>query len=252
MKNLFRIICIILAFVMISGSVFASVADNHSEEAYKLYQEAVKRLEKVHSLEVSGTTVQNLSDKDISWVNRYNYEAKIRADEKGSFEYSIYLISTTEGIDDIRMYLKDNWRFLRDGNKKTRTRHETINLKDGHTGANKAAIIGFPTGIPKECFKDATVEKLENGHRVNVNITGEYMHFYFNTDWDKYKMESANVSMVIDNVGRVRSYRTTHSYTFSRDGVTNRGREINNIRFKPYNSVEKIDFPDDLNSFRRV
>jgi len=184
-----KLACLVLSVTLLTGLAFPAYAAEQSSEAYRLYQNAMNKLEG-KSLEMTGATHLSLLSGGETYTVKINFTAKQLVSSKGEQEAAIKMKVTMpdDGPAVIEQYVKDGWVYTRisdeHGEMKYRSRVDDTALT-GLTPQGIAAgtipfytMASFNPNHSRDFFKDALVEDIEGGKKTRAKMSGSEIRKY--------------------------------------------------------------------------
>lgn len=243
MKKLFSLLTVLLCAVMLSSTAFAA------DDAYSVYQKYVKKSKSVSSMELSITQKISMSagDQNLDLTKQSGTVKLITKDNKLQMEMKMTDSATNETVYG---YFKDNYLYEKVGNEKFKIKY---NADDA---LSEAANVD--TTLTKDDLKDATVEKVDGGVKITYKIKASDLDSSMTSIFDeldlpsnvKMSFTSVTCSLIIADDGTLQSMSNSYGINLNDGTNTYKLKATQKTTVKSVNSVTKINYPSDLNTYK--
>lgn len=248
MKKLFSLLAAILCAAMLSSSVFAADAN-----AYSIYQKCVKKMKSVSSMEISMVQRFTMSSKGYDISTKQNNTIKILFAPENKLHMEVK--SLAPNSDEPTYYYYRNGYYYRDmGFYKARVKMKADDVL--------YSTVNLDMNLVKSDFKDAKVEKSSDGTKITYvtkladskDESIRQLVKYLETADSSMKMSISDMTTVftVGNDGMLKSSSVSFVISVSSDGDTYKMRQTQTSTVKSVNTVMKIDFPKDLNTYTTI
>lgn len=231
-------------------AMFTSVAFAAETDAYELYQKCAKELKYVSSIELSiAYKYYTMTDsKDYVEDNRQTGTVKIliNPDKKVQMEVIAFDSETNETAYG---YLKDGYAYTKEGGTKEK---EAMDTKGMDMQKALSDIGGLRFDLTRDDFKDAKVEKVNGGTKLTFKRARNRSESIYIESAKQYAKgtDIINTVITVGDDGMLKSYSESETYIYTlSSGVTRKVKTTYNNTVKSVNSIEKIDFPKDLDTY---
>ncbi len=247
MKKLVSLVSVIASLVIMTMSFSAAGTD-----AYSIYNQSQKAMEKVKSVEIRGTSKASmeLNGQKVE-VTKQNITIKTIMSSGNKLQMEAHTKDANTG-DTEDMFYKDGFLYLKTADQKTK---QKMDMNEVLATAN---ALKFDAG--KETFKTATVEKVDGGNKIKFKIkTIELKDEAGNSIVDMLKKESPdakieigdiNYSMTIGSDNMVKSYSTIMNISMEVEKIPVKVIVSGTNNVYSINTVKNINFPTDLASYK--
>lgn len=236
MKKLFSLLTASVCMAMLTSAAFAADID-----AYTVYRNSVKKLKSASSMELSKTIkLSDCSGSEIKELINQSSTVKVLITPGKTFHMAGK--SAENGGAPTYRYLNETGFYERTGDSK---------IKINASGKQKPADMGelldndlyMSMPLMEEDFKDAKVEKVDGGTKITCKISSNFKNNYNNTTISSTR----TINVTIGDDGILKSLSKT---TVSGENGKVIHNAVETTRIKSVNSIKKIDFPSDLNTYK--
>lgn len=246
MKKLFSLLTVLFCAVVLSTTAFAA------DDAYSVYQKYLNKSKSIKSMELA------ITQKGTMTVDGYSVELSkqsgsakmlMTSDNKLQMETKI---TDSETKETVYGYFKDNYLYTKAGNEKIKIKYAANDALSESANVDNT--------LTKDDLKNATVEKVDGGVKLTYKIKGSDVRSAMPSLADTLNLPddvavsftNATISMVFGDDGSLKTTSNSYGIKLS-DGSTSINLKITQkTTVKSVNSVTKISFPSDLNTYKTV
>lgn len=250
MKKLRSVIAIVLGIALMATPAFAAADPN--AEAYKLYQQAMKKLNAAHSLEMTGTMDMSIQMGATS-IETQAVTTTRQIMEDGKLQMEVLADMGDLGLSTASYY-KDGYFYQNVGGEKTKM---SMPLNEAVTAGQELDM-----NLTRDLLHNATIEEVSGGTRIKFSISTEDVAAMMEGTMDDVlgsieegmdlKLGKISYSILIGDNGMLKSMRMTMNATITVEEMTMKTKITMNYKVKSVNKLLKIDFPSDLASYKTV
>lgn len=230
MKKLLSILLAIVFAATLTSPAFAADAD-----AYSIYQKSIKKLKSVSSVDLPISAKFSITDgKQSVDVTELNMGFKIltTADKKRQMEWKMVYPETGEIYN---VYYKDGFFYENSNNKKSKYKRD-LDIEEIMDGF----LETFNLNLTKNDFKNAQVKKVDGDTKITLKKA-----FPFDDDWS-----NSTLSITIGSDDMLKSCSFSYTEPVDKNSDKLKLKATLTIRVKSVNSLKKINFPSDLNTYK--
>lgn len=248
-SRLFSIISVVLCAAMLTMSVSAA-----NDDAYAIYKRYAQKMDKtVTSMEVKSTTKTSATmDGETIELSKVTTVMKviITPDKKLEFE----AVTVNAYGQTAYSYYKDGSLYMNEDGVKYKLK---MKLESAMASTNQMDLE-----LAKEVLADATVERVKDGNRIHYKIDKSSLkNTYLDSLISQLKKESGELDIAISNINSTmtigdddlrKAYAAVFSVRISDDKNTVTLKQNSSGKVLSYNTVKKINYPEDLNTYKAM
>lgn len=241
MKKLFSLLTLLICAVMLSTTAYTA---SELPDPYQLYKKAAKKIDTVTSMDVTGNismTITLGTNKLPASKSVENFKILKIKDNRIQLEATI-TDADTKKVKSSEWY-KDGYCYTNSDNTKTKQKSELDSIIDYFGG------FRFFDATESD-FKDATIEKTKDGfYRISYKMSAKKA---FPVEYgSEVRLSNVKLSITVDADGNMKA--TSASITLNTnadDGTLMKVTTTMSHKINSLNSVSKINFPSDLNTYK--
>ena len=248
-----KLACLVLSVTLLAGLAFPAYAAEQSSEAYRLYQNAMKKLEG-KSLEMTGALNMSVSGVGDEYGIKANFTTKQLQSSKGELEAQMKIkaelieLGAVNERAAVEQHVKDGWVYT------------NVTEEDGEStkyrGRGVTPFTLSVPDIPKEFFKNATVEDIEGGKKLRLRLSGSdsrrYVKALGHELYDLFQavtFQAVTITMTFGNDGALKTHQTNFKMSVREEDGEFEFKYAVILRIDSIGKLQKIDFPSDLASY---
>lgn len=236
MKKLFSILSVLICMVMLTSVAFAADAD-----AYTVYLNSVKKLKSASSMELSVTAKASLAgDVQAVDVVKASASMKMLKPAGGKFQMTMKWDDPSTNKTS-RIYFKDGYYYENDAGEKRRVKDE-ITMSE----AVDTFLSSFDFKFTKDDLKNATVKVVDGDTKITVKKDSPLSNS-FSKGIAGLAKDTLTITIGSDGMLKSCSYFASEPFD---NGDSLKMKYTMTLKVKSVNSVEKIDFPSDLGTYK--